>query len=119
QKFDLTGAFLTKWGSPGANDGQFNLPGGLAVNGVGDVYVTDLQNDRVQAFDAAGTFLLKFGATGSNPGQFSSPSDIALGPAGAIYITDSDNDGVQKFVDANVPVQPITWGHLKNRYASR
>ena len=50
QKFDGTGSFLTKWGSMGSGDGQFNLPRGVAVDGSGNVYVADQNNSRIQKF---------------------------------------------------------------------
>ena len=35
------GAFITKWGSHGAGDGQFSGPGGVATDAAGNVYVAD------------------------------------------------------------------------------
>jgi len=42
-------------GTSGPGDGQFNQPRGIATNS-GNVYVTDLGNDRIQKFDSAGAF---------------------------------------------------------------
>jgi len=50
QKFDSNGTFLTAWGSAGSGDGQFNSPGGVAVEGGGSVYVADAGNYRIQKF---------------------------------------------------------------------
>jgi len=50
QKFDSNGSFLTAWGSAGSGDGQFNSPGGVAVEGGGSVYVDDAGNYRIQKF---------------------------------------------------------------------
>jgi tripartite motif-containing protein 71 len=50
QKFTNTGTFLTKWGSQGNGDGQFNFPYGVAVDGSGNVFVAEYNNDRVQKF---------------------------------------------------------------------
>jgi DNA-binding beta-propeller fold protein YncE len=50
QKFDSNGKFITKWGSTGSGDGQFQVPIGIAINSKGLVYVTDLGNSRVQVF---------------------------------------------------------------------
>jgi tripartite motif-containing protein 71 len=41
---------LTTWGSEGSGDGQFGEPGGIAVDGAGNVYVADTGNNRVQKF---------------------------------------------------------------------
>jgi hypothetical protein len=50
QVFTSTGVFVRKWGSSGSGDGQFNKAAGVAVDGAGNVYVTDLQNNLVQEF---------------------------------------------------------------------
>ncbi|MDQ3718626.1 MAG: 6-bladed beta-propeller, partial [Thermoproteota archaeon] len=50
QVFDNNGNFITKWGSIGSGDGQFNSPVGVAVGADGRVYVTDVGNARIQVF---------------------------------------------------------------------
>ena len=50
QEFSSTGTFLTKWGSAGTGDGQFNTPQGITVDAGGNVYVADTLNQRVQKF---------------------------------------------------------------------
>ena len=62
QKFDSSGTFITKWGSSGTGDGQFEYPTGIAVDSSGNVYVADTDNHRIQKFDSNGTFLTKWGS---------------------------------------------------------
>jgi hypothetical protein len=50
QKFDASGTFVTKWGTPGTLDGQFDSPSGVATDASGYVYVADSSNSRVQKF---------------------------------------------------------------------
>ena len=50
QKFDSSGTFLAKWGSPGSVAGQFDFPQGVATDATGHVYVADTGNDRIQKF---------------------------------------------------------------------
>ncbi len=50
QKFTGDGAFITKWGSFGAGEGEFNLPYAVRASGDGFVYVADSSNHRVQKF---------------------------------------------------------------------
>jgi len=50
QKFTPEGVFVSKWGTEGAGDGQFNLPYGVAVAPDGSVYVSDSFNHRIQKF---------------------------------------------------------------------
>ena len=49
-KFTGTGEFLTKWGSLGSGEGQFNLPYAIRAGANGIVYVSDSSNFRVQVF---------------------------------------------------------------------
>src|SRR5262249_19397201 len=50
QKFTGDGAFITKWGSGGNEDGQFANPTGVAVDGGGNVFIADSINNRIQKF---------------------------------------------------------------------
>lgn len=88
---------VTKWGSPGTADGQFNSPRGIGVNAAGDVYVTDGNNNRIQKFRADGAFLDKFGSAGSGPGQFNSPDGLAIDPAGNVFVVDAGSYEVEVF----------------------
>jgi len=58
-EFDAAGGYLTRWGSttgfPGAGNGQFSNPWGIAVDAIGNVYVVDAGNARVQKFGSAET----------------------------------------------------------------
>ena len=57
-------AFVTKWGSSGSGDGEFNSPEGID-NYDTTLYVTDRNNNRVQKFTLNGVFNSKFGSSGS------------------------------------------------------
>jgi hypothetical protein len=56
-KVDKSGNWLTSWGEPGDQPGQFNVPHSIAVDAQGDVYVADRGNRRIQVFDGEGKFL--------------------------------------------------------------
>ncbi len=89
--------FLTQWGTQGVGPGQFQDPFGVAVDGAGNVYVTDTHNNRVQKFTSTGTFLTQWGTLGSGAGQFSYPYGVAVDGAGNVYVIDKYNHRVQKF----------------------
>ncbi len=59
-KVDKDGNWLTSWGEPGAQPGQFNVPHSIAVDAHDHIYVADRGNRRIQVFDTAGKFLRQF-----------------------------------------------------------
>ncbi len=88
--------YVLQWGSQGTGNGQFNDPAGVAVDFSGNVFVTDMGNDRVQVFNGLGVWQFSFGGTGGAPGQFRRPYGIAIN-GGDLYVVDTGNDRVQKF----------------------
>jgi hypothetical protein len=99
QKFLTDGTFVTKWGSQGTGDGQFqNRIQGIATDSQ-YIYVADQDNHRMQKFTLDGLFVSTWGSYGYNPGQFMSPYGITVDAHNNIYITDSDYwlSRIQKF----------------------
>jgi hypothetical protein len=88
--------FVTKWGSGGTGNGQFNYPRGITVTD-SFVYVTEQDGDRVQKFTLGGDFLAKWGSTGGGDGQFNYPLGITTDAEGNVYVVDHLNHRVQKF----------------------
>ena len=93
KKYSLQGDYLSKFGSRGSGDGQFNNPQGLSFNSKGLLYVVDYSNHRVQVFRENNAFLFKFGSKGHNPGQFQEPRYIAVDSSDRVYVTDWCDDG--------------------------
>ncbi len=87
--------FVLKWGSYGTGDGQFFNPVGIEIDLLGNVYVTDNRNHRIQKFDSEGNFLTSWGSYGTGDGQFRWPYDLAIDSFGNVYVT--DNNKIQKF----------------------
>jgi len=94
--FTLQGDYLSKFGSYGSEDGQFNNPQGLCFNSKGLLYVVDRYNYRVQVF-RENMFLFKFGSKGCNPGQLQYPCHIAVDSSDQVYVTDDKNNGIIVF----------------------
>lgn len=74
QKFSTTGAELGEWGVYGSGPGQFSVPQGIAVSAAGDVYVSDLDLNRVQRLTAGGQVLPWIAGT------IAAPQGVAWGP---------------------------------------
>lgn len=77
--------------------GLFSLPDAVAVDGDGNVYVTDTFNDRVEIFDADGNFLSTFGKNGDSPADFERPKGIAVDSDGHIWVVDAVQNMVKVF----------------------
>jgi DNA-binding beta-propeller fold protein YncE len=56
-----TPTFVLKWGNQGAAPGQFVSSRGLAADALGNIYVADMGNNRIEKFTSSGAFLLQWG----------------------------------------------------------
>jgi tripartite motif-containing protein 71 len=98
QKFTADGTFITKWGDEGKNEGEFNIPLGIATDSQNNVYVLDSGNYRIQKFTNDGKFITSWGTQFSGEGQFDYVvSDIATDSSGNVYVSDYGNDRIQVF----------------------
>lgn len=99
----VSGAAECQPGSPGAEEGEFADPQGVAVSQLtGHVYVMDRGNSRVQEFDQDGAFVRAWGGLGAGDGQFGETFaggvGIAVDPVnGDIFVADPGNGRVQQF----------------------
>ncbi|WP_052566686.1 lectin-like protein [Candidatus Magnetobacterium casense] len=100
--------FVSKWGSYGSSDGQFNRPRGVAVDASGYVYIADTENNRIQKFSSNGVFITKWGSQGSGDSQFNKPYGVAVDASGNVYIADTENNRIQKFSSSGAFVSK--WG---------
>lgn len=89
QKLAPDGRLLAKWGSGSLDErqtapGAFDDPSGVAVDPVGNVWVIENDNKRVQKLAPNGSHLLTFGSDAG----FADPRQLALAPGGDVYVTD-------------------------------
>ncbi|WP_243058769.1 SMP-30/gluconolactonase/LRE family protein [Nocardioides sp. SR21] len=52
--YSFTGTLLDEFGEYGTADGQLASPRDVAVDGAGNIYVADAENNRIQKFNSAG-----------------------------------------------------------------
>ena len=95
--FDKEGRFLSKWGTMGGGEGEFNMPAGIAFDNDENLLVVDGLNNRVQRFTKEGRFLSGWGRAGGGDGEFNMPWGITIDQAGDVYVADWRNDRIQKF----------------------
>ena len=108
QKLSSDGTFITKWGSEGSADGQFNRPFSIAIDTSGYIYVADTYNHRIQKFTSDGTFITKWGSKGTGDGEFDEPYGIAVDTMGYVYVADTNNHRIQKFTSDGIFI--TKWG---------
>jgi hypothetical protein len=96
-------------GIRGAADGtgtaaQFSFPTGIAVDGAGNLYVADSNNNTIRKMTSAGVVTTVAGAP-TNAGradgsgsaaQFSSPAALSIDSSGNLYVADAGNNNIRK-----------------------
>ncbi len=96
-------------GSYGSADGtggaaRFHNPSGVAVDGSGNVYVTETYNDTIRKITPGGVVTTLAGTAGSrgsadgagSAARFSGPHGVAVDGGGNIYVADGDNNAIRR-----------------------
>ena len=89
---------------------RFNFPSGTAVDGSGNVYVSDYANQLVRKIARTGavtTLAGVAGVTGTNNGtgtaaRFKGPAGVAVDGSGNVYVADYQNHGIRRITPARV-----------------
>ena len=92
-----------------ATDASLGEPGGIFVDGSGDLYIADMGNNRIRKVDASGTISTiagngdhGFSGDGgpATRASMSHPENVSVDASGNLYIADSENNRIRK-VDAS------------------
>jgi YD repeat-containing protein len=96
QEFSGKGAFLAAYGKEGTGEVQFKKPTRLAVNkSTGNVYVTDMANNRVEEISSTGAYVASFGTSGT--GALKEPIGDAIDSQGNVWVADRGNNRIVEF----------------------
>lgn len=103
--------FMDKWGRYGNGTGQFSAPHGITIDKNNYLYITELENHRVQKLSSNGDFIFKWGSLGTGHGEFDHPLGIVSDKKDFVYVADSYNHRIQKF--------ETTRGRFKGEFCKR
>lgn len=87
---------------------QFNSPQNLVVDPTGNVYVCDVQNNKIRKITTSGVVTTFAGSTVGNQNgtgtaaKFNSPIGITIDRNGNFYVADQGNDLIRKITPAGV-----------------
>ncbi|MBD2701400.1 hypothetical protein IC229_12175 [Spirosoma sp. BT702] len=112
----VTGTTSIGDGGP-ATDANINTPNGVAVDGLGNIYVSDTENNRIRKVNVANGTISTIAGTGtygySGDGgaainaKLNSPSGLALDLSGNLYIADRGNHRIRKISAANGTISTV------------
>jgi DNA-binding beta-propeller fold protein YncE len=91
--------FLSAWGKKGSLQGEFNEPQGVASDSLGNLYVADFGNQRVQKFNSSGIYVAELTGIGA--------IDVAVDSLNNLYITDGIRNCVWKIDSSFTPVTSL------------
>lgn len=118
RKITSAGAVTTYAGQPGtagsangsAASAKFNHPAAVAVDGAGNVYVADTNNNTIRKISAAGNVTTLAGVSGvsgaadgsGSDALFNQPQGLAIDSAGNLHVADTGNSSVRRITPAGV-----------------
>ncbi|MGZ8579491.1 MAG: NHL repeat-containing protein, partial [Actinomycetota bacterium] len=89
-----------QFGSHGTGDGQFDSPRDVAIDDVGNIYVGDAANNRVQSFTSGGAFRWQKGGTGSCNDCLNTPIGVTWDAQNDVLLVASTGQDLIKAFDS-------------------
>jgi hypothetical protein len=85
--------------------GGLDGPAAVAIDGLGQVWVSNAANNSVSLFTNAGTAVS--GSGGITDPSLSTPAGIAVDLSGSVWVANTGNSSVTRFLGAAAPVAPL------------
>jgi DNA-binding beta-propeller fold protein YncE len=87
----------------------FNTPHGVAVDGVGNVYIADTGNNAIKEWLVASNTITTLVSSGLN-----SPQGVAVDGAGNVYIADTGNNAIKEWLVASNTITTLVSSGLNS-----
>jgi len=105
EKFNPIGVYQNSWGRRGVQPGEFRGPRGIAVDAEGLLYVTDLENNRIQKFTQDGTSVRFWDGTFFLP--VNQPAYVAVDANDRIYAVEFGLSQIRSWTQSGVDAHTI------------
>lgn len=106
----------------GSNEEDFRYPSGIAVDAIGNVYVADQFNHRIQKWTPGakqGVTVAGGRGQGDAADQLDYPMGVAVDKEGNLYVSDAANQRIQKFAPSNAYGITIAGGNGRGNKANQ
>lgn len=87
----ITATFVDGIGTRGTGPGLFTRPSDISTNALGQVFVCDTGNDRIQMFSTAGEYIGEIGGFGWGPQQLNAPTGVSAAASLDVWVADTQN----------------------------
>ncbi len=91
----LAGTVTAGFKDGAGNVAEFNSPEKVAVDGSGNIYVADKDNNRIRKITSGG-------AVSTFASNFNKPRGVAIDGSGNVYVADTENNRIQKITSGGV-----------------
>lgn len=97
---------------------SFNNPSDIVRDSAGNLYILDMDNNRIQKLDSEGKFIKTIGRKGQGPGEFQGPSSMDIDTEDNLFVFDVRTRRIEVFSSDGKPLRTIKFrafstGHIR------